>query len=150
MVLEKKRPRHFVQFIVAILGFIFFCWVLVSMEMEGGIANPFIWIISLPGLWILYSALKALQIALNGEQLIFDKNLNSYSVNSSEKCKLSDVSHVHVKRETDGDGHTDYELFLALLNGKKVFIDRSSNKDNIDEMAKEIAHFVRVSIKLKR
>lgn len=138
------------QFIFILLFFILWCWISISIVGEGGITILAILFISLPGIWVVYSAFKALRIAFDGERLTFDKKLDSYSVNNSEKCKISNISYVHIKPDSDSDGHTDYRLSLALLDDKKVFIDRSSSKEDIDEMAYEIARFIRVSIKLKK
>jgi hypothetical protein len=103
----------------------------------------------LSAIGILYKAFISLFKLITGDKIVIDKLEKTISKNNQITTTFQDLDHLQIRKYTDSEGDVDYRLFLVKLNGEKVFIDRTSDKNGIIEFAEEIGDFINKAIKFK-
>lgn len=158
LVISRKRTRFLLEFTFSILFLITWlaCLTQTTTLNENLIdkliettKSPFNWIFLFAAIAIAYKALTSLFQLITGDKIVIDKHEKTISKNNNIKIAFQDLDYLQIRKYTDSEGDVDYRLSLVKLNGEKVFVDRTSEKNGIIEFAEEIGDFINKAIKFK-
>jgi hypothetical protein len=158
LIISRKRTRFLLEFVCSTVFLIAWlaCLTQTSSLDDNLVAkfiettrSPFNWIFLLAAVGIAYKALISVFQLITGDKIVIDKHEKTISKNNKLTIAFHDLDYLQIRKYTDSDGDVDYRLSLVKVNGEKVFVDRTSDKNGIIEFAEEIGDFINKEIKFK-
>lgn len=160
LILEKNKERFIKQFIHTLFFSIIFLLIPLHSKnysitqlpsfVQEGINTPPFWIFGIIELILLFGAFHSLSFAIISQKLTFDKINDTLEIDSDIWTKIGDSQHLKITENEDSDGDKTYNLYIISHTHRKIFIDSESDKNEVLEMAEEIANFLNLGIKIEK
>lgn len=130
-----------VQFIgVYLLAFILFALVFVILVKD---RDPFNFVVPLVFTTAVFvpKVYRIGRILTVGETLRFERSTNQLLSDGKLLCSLSQIADVMVQRSVGFIGNS-LRISLVLKNGVNILIDRSTNEDEVLQVARSVAAYI--------
>jgi hypothetical protein len=95
---------------------------------------------------LIPNIVRCIDIYINGEIYFFDGALKEIRKNKKIIAVFSDIDYIQIRTLYDSDSANEYRVSMVFKSGNKIKIEQSHNRENITNVAEDIADILGVKI----
>ncbi|ESQ10196.1 MAG TPA: hypothetical protein DDY14_01115 [Chromatiaceae bacterium] len=147
--IRKSRIGAAVQLAFFLVFFAFWYSGLPSPRNFEGQSDLFILLFWVVPVFALPDMVRQAKVLLRGEVFSLDKDVGVIERNGARLAWFRDVERIQIRTIRDSDGDDEHRLSVVLNTDEKLRIHQSSDSDEVNNLAEDLADILKVEITRK-